>query len=408
MPTRITLLYLALAASVCATEMICAVSFEGAELLQNRMTERQLVVSEGLDKNDINGQISWAKSKDCLYLLQITKGHISVMNLNTGDYVLEKEYNANIEQLAKTLQHPEFKETEEAEALEKVVEFEDTSKRKVINVPGFSSGYSYSEKFGHFFDMRISYLWDIRTIWIEAFLNAKMTINDERNYYNLGARILYPFSKKPNTFYMGGGGGIAYRSDIYEDDVYAPFVENSFGYLTWPREVLPLRIEAFGGAMFFGKRSIGGGLRFTIGFLPVKKDTLVRRPELICSADFTESGVLQKKMKSQADKRQLVVSAEVSQDDIDQQISWAKNRGCSYLLQITISKPYSKAHVMNLNVEKDIFKMLHKTESKKDLSLFLDKLAKTLQHPEFEEPLPPAKKDSDPSGFSLLFLFFLL
>jgi hypothetical protein len=278
-------------------ELICAPYFEViglnadfgksyAETLQSKMKEladeRQLVIpSENYISatDNINLQISWAKNNGCLYLQQTTltqlekniRVNIGIMNLNTGDYVFENAYKANsandlplvFEQIGNTLQHPEFAETKAD-----IVDSKDLAKRKSINQLGSSLGIFYFNGLGYAYNSRLMYLWDMRTLWMEVFFSIK--VNSYNGYtYEPGARILYPFSDKLSTFYIGSGGGFSIR-----ENSYGMFVENSLGYLIWHR--LPMRIEAVAGAMFHDKKTIGGGLRFIVG-LPTareKPDTL--------------------------------------------------------------------------------------------------------------------------------------
>jgi len=263
MPFRIIFLSLAFAMTLHATELICAADFNESGVLQSKMEIRRLIISTEVNSNDINQQIRWAKGSGCLYLLQVTATQIRVMNLNTGDYVLEKKYDANFEQLANTLQHPEF--------VEKEIETKtaDSTKRESLNQFAISMGYAYEQGI----EYRFGFLWDLRTIWIESFLGFKRNFAsyDYRSDWELSIRLLYPFSNKRNTFYIGSGGGYSFGN--------GPFVENSLGYST-KLVFFPIRIEAFGGAVFHEEKTIDFGLRYIMGLTFDKKDTLAKKDAL--------------------------------------------------------------------------------------------------------------------------------
>jgi hypothetical protein len=299
MPFRIFfLLYLAFIASAYSMESICAPGFEviglnadfgksSVEALQNKMKTqadaRQLVVPSEENyiaaTNNINNQINWAKSSNCSYLLQTTLTQLEknirinarVMDLKTGDYVFENAYEAKTAdylptvfvQLGNTLLHPEFKETEMENAAETISK----------NQFGTSVTLLSSKNLGFIYDSRFLLLMDIKTFWIELFLSMKMSFKEDDLflYYDPGVRILYPFSDKPNTFYIGSGGGFSWKTDDYGyDNSYGAFVENSLGYyFIWRK--LPMRIEAVATAIFHEEKSMGGGLRIIVGFLTKKQ-----------------------------------------------------------------------------------------------------------------------------------------
>jgi hypothetical protein len=287
-------------ASVHSTELICAPYFEAIglsadigkssiEILQSKMKkqadERQLIMpSENyiVATDNINQQIFWAKNNGCLYLQQTTltqfEKNIQVstrlMNLNTGNYVFKNTYKANsigdlpliLEQLGNTLQHPEFAETE---TKPNIADFKDSANRKYINQFGVSLGVLNLDNQNHL-EARDTYLWDIRTLWIEAIFGVKVGTKDALWSFEPGIRILYPFSSKYNTFYMCSGGGFSMKEKAkYSNDYsyYGMFVENSLGYLVWRNNRLPMRIEAVASAVFYEKKAIGGGLRITTGIL---------------------------------------------------------------------------------------------------------------------------------------------
>ena len=274
----ITFLFLSLAfsAPVHSAELICVPNSEvigpNADFGKTETQAARQFVMPSTDyiavTDNINQQISWAKNHDCSYLLQTTLANSQVnarlMDLKSGEYVFENTYNIKsqndlpsiLERLESTLQHPEFAEPE----VETVKE-----ERKPINHLGSSFGYLYFNNIGHMLDVRLTYLWDIKTLWIEAILSSRIGINGY--YFNPGIRILYPFSDERNTFYIGSGGG--FSLDIL-DESYGMFVENSFGYLTWLHSITLLRIEAFASAMFHDKKSMGGGLRIIIGISSLK------------------------------------------------------------------------------------------------------------------------------------------
>jgi hypothetical protein len=150
------LLHIAFIVSAYSTELICAPNFEviglnadisksSAEILQNKMRmqpdARQLIVpleeSYIFVTNNINNQISWAKSCNCLYLLQTTlkqlekniQASVRVMSLETGEWIFERDYEARkadalpivFARIGNTLQNQEFIEAE-AEAETKAAE----------------------------------------------------------------------------------------------------------------------------------------------------------------------------------------------------------------------------------------------------------------------------------------------
>jgi len=101
------LLFLCLALIVsAAAESICTPNFEAIGLLQSKLEAqaegaRQLVAPSETEHiaatNSINHQITWAKSRNCSYLLQVSQAnfeksvqvHAQLLDLNTGDYVFE-------------------------------------------------------------------------------------------------------------------------------------------------------------------------------------------------------------------------------------------------------------------------------------------------------------------------------
>jgi len=267
MPSRIVFLCLALTMALHATELICSADFNESGVLQSKMETRQLIVSPEVNRNDINQQIRWAKGSGCLYLLQMTATHIRVMNLNTGDYVLEKKYDANFEQLANTLQHPEFIETK-IEAKTASSKKKESSNQWTMSI-GCTSEQTMELR-RVLMEFRHGFLWDLKTIWIEPFLNLKMDYgNYDNNRWDLGIRALYPLSSKQSTFYIGSGGGYSLGN--------GPFVENSLGYSTKLKSLpirLPIRLEVFGGAVFDKEKTLDFGARYIIGLTFGQEDTL--------------------------------------------------------------------------------------------------------------------------------------
>jgi len=265
------LLYLALIAPVHSVELICVPNSEVSGPNTNfgktgMQTDARQFVMPSTDyiavTDNINQQISWAKKHGCSYLLQTallanSQVSIGLMDLKSGEYVFERNYNIKspkdlpsiLERLENTLQHPEFTEAEV-----------ETAEKKSLSHLGSSLGYLYLKNIGHVYDMRIIYLWDKKTFWIEAVLSLK-------NYYSFidpGIRILYPFSAERNTFYIGSGGGFSRRNMGYGYKIYGMFAENSFGYLKRRHSTL-IRTEAVASAMFHEKKAIGGGLRIIMG-----------------------------------------------------------------------------------------------------------------------------------------------
>jgi hypothetical protein len=219
--------------------------------------------------DNINQQISWAKKHGCSYLLQTallanSQVSIGLMDLKSGEYVFERNYNIKspndlpsiLERLENTLQHPEFAEAEV-----------ETAEKKSLSHLGSSLGYLYLKNIGHVYDPRIVYLWDKKTFWIEAVLSSRICFTKNQNYFDPGIRILYPFSAEHKTFYIGSGGGFSWRTDMgyYDNDSFGMFVENSFGYLTRRSSTVLMRTEAVASAIFHEKKAIGGGLRIIMG-----------------------------------------------------------------------------------------------------------------------------------------------
>jgi hypothetical protein len=308
MPLKIFfLLHIALVAFAYSMETICAPNFKviglnedfgksSAETLQNKMSmqadARQLILpleeSYVSATNNINKQISWAKSRNCSYLLQTTlkkfdkniQASVRVMSLETGDWVFENAYEAKtadhlpavFAQLGNALQHPEFIEAE--------AETENLTQAKSKNQFGSSISFLSSNNIVYIYDSRLLFLWDMKTLWTEIFFSVKMNVKD-RNlfyYYEPGIRILYPFSDKPNTFYIGSGGGGSWRAD---SNSYDAFVESSLGYYVTVKNS-SIRVEAVASTMLFDKKSMGLGVRMITGFYTdVAKEKQVKKVEKV-------------------------------------------------------------------------------------------------------------------------------
>ncbi|MCL2102392.1 MAG: DNA-deoxyinosine glycosylase, partial [Fibromonadales bacterium] len=303
-------------------ELICAPNFEVIELnadvgkssietLQSKMDRqsdmRQLIVPSATDHvavtNNINHQISWAKNRGCLYLLQTRlirfekniQVNAQVMNLNSGDYVFENVYRVPqndlplvFERLGNALQHPEFIQIEIAENAS-IENPENLASRKSLTGLGFSMGYLYLSNLEHTYDARYVYLWDKESIWLEAILSLKINFKEHNSFSHIdnGFRVLYPFSNELKTFYIGAGGGFSWGNGM--------FVENSLGYLTW-RNNMPFRIEATSTALFHDKKSIGGGLRIVTGLSALFNDSL-RKAQIKAKEEKAKEKKTERKFK---------------------------------------------------------------------------------------------------------------
>jgi hypothetical protein len=111
------------------------------------------------------------------------------------------------------------------------------------------------------------------------------------------------------------------------------------------------------------------------------------------NADFARSSikVLQGGMETKMNSRQLVIP--LAEDTIatthseDIQIAWAKNKGCSYLLQTTLTRlgetVQVSARLMELNSRGYVFKRAYKANSPDDLHPIFHQIGNALQEPKF-------------------------
>ena len=214
----------------------------------------------------INEKIIWAKNKGCSHLKLTTETSAILMDLSTGEEQIIKDTVNSVK----------------IEPNEQIEQKNDSPLRETRNYFGGLYGYSHSNKTGGRIDLGLTYLWDFNSFWIEAILFSRLNIdrNNFSYYLDPGVRVLYPFSKKINTFYIGSGGGFSSKNGKYgEDDSYGFFAENSIGYTFLFRE-LPMKIEAFGTAMFHEEKSISGGLRFALSFWFYKKENLQNKEQV--------------------------------------------------------------------------------------------------------------------------------
>jgi hypothetical protein len=303
------LLFAVLATAAFATEQICAPDFEvfglnadfgksSIKVLQGKMEtqmgSRQLVAPLATDSiavtDDENRQVNWAKSRGCLYLLQTTLTRLGetvqvnarLMDLNSKSYVFKRSYKANspddlhpiLVQIGNALQDPKFVATETIYDVTNA-DAKSLTKKKVSTYYGLNIGFSYFKDFKSLYNLGLRYIWDNRAFIGEAVWNWGF---NENSIAEFGLRILYPFSDKDNTFYLGAGAGFAmtsiqkdgyyydsYSSYGYKDDDYGLLVECAAGYLIGRTSNLVFRVEAHGNGLIQKRTAIGGGLRLILG-----------------------------------------------------------------------------------------------------------------------------------------------
>jgi hypothetical protein len=290
------LLCVAFASPAFSQELVCAPNFEiiglnadygkyAANVLKDKMNVkanlRQLFVADSVFATDnIVRQMAWAKSRGgCSHLLQITlmrieesvQANVRLIDLNSRNYVLKKFYNANsptdlpaiFEQIENALQEPNFTQLD-------TIVYSDTNLYSLKREPSYlmlSFGRFYSQKrnqqdayifnSGYFWDSKS--VWNSTRFWGEAFMGFGLNTEMYDGFYELGFRILYPFSKSGKGFYFGSGGGISYKFSNDNTSEYALFIENTASFLIWGNHLW--RIEANIAAFFYDKPIAGGGLR---------------------------------------------------------------------------------------------------------------------------------------------------
>jgi len=123
--------------------------------------------------------------------------------------------------------------------------------------------------------------------------------------------------------------------------------------------------------------------------------------ETICAPDFEVFGmnqdfgkssakVLQGNMQTRMGQRQLVIPSATDSvavtDDLNHQINWAKNRGCAYLLQTSLTRLGETvqvgAHLTDLN-NNPVFKRVYKASTPDDLHPIFGQIGNTLQDSKF-------------------------
>lgn len=303
-------LFAVFAASSFAAEKICSPDFEvfglnadfgksSVKVLQGKMEpqqhSRQLVIPIATDSiavtDDLNRQISWAKSQGCSYLLQATLTRLGetvqvnarLMDLNSNSYVFKKSYKASspddlhpiLGQVGNALQDPKFEATETIYDVTNA-DAKSLTKKKTSTYYGINVGYSYYKDFENLYNLGLRYIWDNRTFIGEALWN--IGFNGDGNSINeFGIRIMYPFSNKNSAFYIGAGAGFAATTIekpctedcyyYYEDSEsdYGLQVECAAGYFMGRTSNLIFRLEAHGDGLIQKKKSVGGGLRLILG-----------------------------------------------------------------------------------------------------------------------------------------------
>jgi len=302
------------AASSFAAEKICAPDFEvfglnadfgksSVKVLQGKMEPqqyaRQLTTPLATDSiavtDDLNRQITWAKSQGCSYLLQTTLTRLGetvqvnarLMDLNSNSYVFKRSYKASspddlhpiLSQVGNALQDPKFA------AIETIYDVSNAdaktlTKKRVSTYYGINVGYSYFKDYKNLYDLGLRYIWDNRTFIGEAIWDLGFN-GKGNNISEFGIRIMYPFSDKNSAFYIGAGAGFAtssrrvpcpenrycdYDGSTYDHESdYGLQVECAGGYFMGRTSNLVFRLEAHGNGLIQDKKSIGGGLRIILG-----------------------------------------------------------------------------------------------------------------------------------------------
>jgi hypothetical protein len=308
---KITALFFcaAFSAPAFSAELICAPDFEvvgmnadfgksSIRVLQGKMETqmglRQLAMPSAADSVAVtdsdNHQINWARSRSCSYLLQTTLTRLGetvqvnarLMSLGSSSYVFKRAYKANspddlhpiFNQLGNALQDPKFEATETIYDVTSS-DAKSLAKKKSTTYYRGSVGYSYFQNVESLYNFGFGYSWDARTIIGEGLLNILYGAGNNENFgMEAGIRVIYPFSSKNNSFYIGGGLGLAVveecEYDYYDDwcnsrSSSGLLAEASAGYLIGRTSTVLFRLEASGNALLYDKKSAGFGARMILG-----------------------------------------------------------------------------------------------------------------------------------------------
>lgn len=234
-------------------------------LLTSTSYSGELICEPDSQFASINQKIDWAKSKGCSHLKLKNETNTSIMNLSTGEEKIVED-SVKIEPNNKTEQK------------------EESILKESRNYIEFLYGFSYSNKIGGRLDWGFTSLWNFNSFWLETILLLRINISEDyfAIYTDPGIKVSYPFSKKINTFYIGGGGGFSLRESYgnYEEGYSVGFfAENSIGYTFLFRNGTPAKIEAFSTVIFHEEKSISGGLRFAFNLLFETEEEIAKRQE---------------------------------------------------------------------------------------------------------------------------------
>jgi hypothetical protein len=288
-------------------ESICAPNFEVIGLnadfgkssikvlqggMETKMNSRQLIIPSAENAiattdNEVT-QIAWAKNNGCSYLLQTTLTRLGetvqvsarLMDLNSKGYVFKRAYKANspddlhpiFQQIGNALQDPKFTAIETIYDVTNA-DAKSLTKKRSSTYWGLSVGAAYYKDIEEIYNIGLGYIWDSRVILGEIVYNIGFGSGDNA-MTEFGLRVLYPFSDKNNTPYLGGGAGLAVTTRRVEEEDswgykekvsdYGLLLEASAGYLVGRTSDLLFRVEAYGDFLFASK-SMGGGARFVLG-----------------------------------------------------------------------------------------------------------------------------------------------
>jgi hypothetical protein len=301
------LLCAVIAVPALSSELICAPNFEVIGMnadfgtssirvlqgkMETKMNSRQLVIplADSIATTDSEGsQIAWARDKGCSHLLQTTLTRLGetvqvsarLMELSSKSYVFKRAYKASspddlhpiFQQIGNTLQEPKFTAVETIYDVTNA-DARSLTKKRSSTYWGLAVGASYYKDIKEMYDLGLGFMWDSRIILGEIVYNIGFGGGGKSSLNEFGIRVLYPFSDKNNTLYIGGGAGFAISDKeeelgeyyTYTETVtdYGLLLEASVGYLIGRTSDLIFRVEAYGDFLFSSK-SMGGGARFVLG-----------------------------------------------------------------------------------------------------------------------------------------------
>jgi hypothetical protein len=300
-------------------ESICASNFEVVGMnadfgkssikvlqggMETKMNSRQLVIPSAentiatTDSED--SQIAWAKRSGCSYLLQTTLTRLGetvqvsarLMELSSKGYAFKRAYKANspddlhpiFQQIGNALQDPKFTAIETIYDVTNA-DAKSLTKKRSSTYWGLSVGAAYYKDIEEIYNIGLGFMWDSRIILGEIVYDIGFGGDGNASLNHFGFRVLYPFSDRNNTMYLGCGAGLAfsswekeekitrYDSDWENSETYIStrtiensglLLEASVGYLIGRTSDLIFRVEAYGDFLFDSK-SMGGGARFVLG-----------------------------------------------------------------------------------------------------------------------------------------------